>query len=208
MIERFSLVSGLHSYPLNESTHTVREADEILTVKYEDGKWSKPYYDCGGGNIWMLTYTVPFFGYANDTYFFKYVIATPFILSTFYPSASTVVPFRLRTSRSGKRISTNETRMCPQMFFFFFFLVSILVEERPCPNPRHRKIFRFRNPHDFFYQYVFPFFLSSRIGIGFNKVRVEKTFDRRIVSGKTGESSWWKVIRFSSAGENKISQKF
>lgn len=48
-----------------------REFDEILSVKYEDGRWSKPYYDCGGGNIWMLTYTVPFFGYDNGTYFFK-----------------------------------------------------------------------------------------------------------------------------------------
>nr|XP_050856084.1 probable G-protein coupled receptor 158 [Vespula vulgaris] len=62
---------GLHTYTYNESTHTEREEDEILTVKYEDGRWSKPYYDCGGGNIWMLTYTVPFFGYVNDTYFFK-----------------------------------------------------------------------------------------------------------------------------------------
>ncbi|CAD7077338.1 unnamed protein product [Hermetia illucens] len=53
------------------SNSTAREADIILTVKYEDGRWSKPYYDCGGGNIWMLTYTVPFFGFANGTYFFK-----------------------------------------------------------------------------------------------------------------------------------------
>ncbi|KAE8746256.1 hypothetical protein FOCC_FOCC006928, partial [Frankliniella occidentalis] len=42
-----------------------------MSVTYEDGKWSKPYYDCGGGNIWMLTYTVPFFGFANGSYFFK-----------------------------------------------------------------------------------------------------------------------------------------
>ncbi|XP_015592601.1 probable G-protein coupled receptor 158 isoform X2 [Cephus cinctus] len=62
---------GFHTYTHNESMHTDRIEDEILTVKYEDGRWSKPYYDCGGGNIWMLTYTVPFFGYANDTYFFK-----------------------------------------------------------------------------------------------------------------------------------------
>ncbi|XP_032671293.1 uncharacterized protein LOC116844192 [Odontomachus brunneus] len=67
--EQFS--RGFHTYTLNESMHTEREEDEILTVKYEDGRWSKPYYDCGGGNIWMLTYTVPFFGYVNDTYFFK-----------------------------------------------------------------------------------------------------------------------------------------
>ncbi|KAF7393703.1 hypothetical protein HZH68_010522 [Vespula germanica] len=66
------ICASLHTYTYNESTHTEREEDEILTVKYEDGRWSKPYYDCGGGNIWMLTYTVPFFGYVNDTYFFKY----------------------------------------------------------------------------------------------------------------------------------------
>ncbi|XP_031630067.1 uncharacterized protein LOC116345119 [Contarinia nasturtii] len=53
------------------SNSTERETDEILSVKYEDGRWSKPYYDCGGANIWMLTYTVPFFGYENGTYFFK-----------------------------------------------------------------------------------------------------------------------------------------
>lgn len=61
------LFTAFHLY----SNSTEREMDEILSVKYEDGRWSKPYYDCGGGNIWMLTYTVPFFGYENGTYFFK-----------------------------------------------------------------------------------------------------------------------------------------
>ncbi|XP_055685892.1 uncharacterized protein LOC129791656 isoform X2 [Lutzomyia longipalpis] len=60
-------IKSYHLY----SNSTDRVADEILSVKYEDGRWSKPYYDCGGGNIWMLTYTVPFFGYENGTYFFK-----------------------------------------------------------------------------------------------------------------------------------------
>ena len=26
-----------------------------------DGYWTKPYYDCGGGEIWMVTYSCPFF---------------------------------------------------------------------------------------------------------------------------------------------------
>lgn len=60
-------MTAFHIYTNN----SVRQSDEILSVKYEDGRWSKPYYDCGGGNIWMLTYTVPFFGYENGTYFFK-----------------------------------------------------------------------------------------------------------------------------------------
>lgn len=73
------LLTGYHTYTQNESTHTNRIEDEILEVRYEDGRWSKPYYDCGGGNIWMLTYTVPFFGFANDTYFFKYVLHACYI---------------------------------------------------------------------------------------------------------------------------------
>lgn len=64
---------GYHTYTFNETTHTERADEEILSVSYEDGKWSKPYFDCGGGDIWMMTYTVPFFGYANGTYFFKQV---------------------------------------------------------------------------------------------------------------------------------------
>lgn len=69
-ITRFSFVA-YHTYTANETAHTERFDDEILSVSYEDGKWSKPYFDCGGGNIWMMTYTVPFFGYANGSYFFK-----------------------------------------------------------------------------------------------------------------------------------------
>ena len=67
----FCLVLGYHSYTYNSTTHTPRETDMILTVSYEDGEWTKPYYDCGGGNIWMMTYTVPFFGFENGKYFFK-----------------------------------------------------------------------------------------------------------------------------------------
>ncbi|CAG9828507.1 unnamed protein product [Diabrotica balteata] len=63
-----------HGYKAHRHNNTAmgnRIPQEILSVRYEDGKWSKPYYDCGGGNIWMLTYTVPFFGYVNSTYIFK-----------------------------------------------------------------------------------------------------------------------------------------
>ena len=56
----------------NTTFHTMEEED-ILAVTYEDGEWHKPYYDCGGGNIWMMTYTVPFFGYDHqkEEYYFK-----------------------------------------------------------------------------------------------------------------------------------------
>ncbi|XP_045478529.1 probable G-protein coupled receptor 158 [Harmonia axyridis] len=72
VIKNFNQFSrGYNTYTFNGSSHSEKVPDVILSVRYEDGKWSKPYYDCGGGNIWMLTYTVPFFGYANNSYFFK-----------------------------------------------------------------------------------------------------------------------------------------
>ena len=49
------------------------EEDVSLVSRYEDGHWSLPYFDCGGGGIWMMTYTVPFFGYDQKAkqYIFK-----------------------------------------------------------------------------------------------------------------------------------------
>ncbi|GAB6025628.1 hypothetical protein CHUAL_011354 [Chamberlinius hualienensis] len=67
----FFPTNGFNKFSVNGSFHGEPVEDEILSVVYEDGRWSKPYFDCGGGNIWMLTYTVPFFGYDNGTYSFK-----------------------------------------------------------------------------------------------------------------------------------------
>ena len=63
---------GFHQKIVN-SSYVMMVEEEILAVGYEDGEWHKPYYDCGGGNIWMMTYTVPFFGYNHNTniYYFK-----------------------------------------------------------------------------------------------------------------------------------------
>ncbi|XP_067681814.1 probable G-protein coupled receptor CG31760 isoform X2 [Haliotis asinina] len=35
-------------------------------ARYEDGRWTYPYYDCGGGDIWMVTYSAPIFA-VNST---------------------------------------------------------------------------------------------------------------------------------------------
>ena len=45
--------------------------DTMTLVNYDDGLWSTPYFDCGGGNIWMMTYTVPFFCLSNGSLAFK-----------------------------------------------------------------------------------------------------------------------------------------
>lgn len=62
---------AINTYTWNQTSHSKSHPDDILSVSYEDGKWSKPYFDCGGGNIWMLTYTVPFFAFKDNKYFFK-----------------------------------------------------------------------------------------------------------------------------------------
>ena len=58
-------------YPLNESVHGILVHENSIKINYEDGHWSKPYFDCGGGDIWMMTYTVPFYGWRNHSYHFK-----------------------------------------------------------------------------------------------------------------------------------------
>lgn len=30
-------------------------------IKITDGYWTKPYFDCGGGDVWMVTLSMPFF---------------------------------------------------------------------------------------------------------------------------------------------------
>ncbi len=32
-----------------------------LRLQIIDGYWTKPYFDCGGGNVWMVTFSMPFF---------------------------------------------------------------------------------------------------------------------------------------------------
>ena len=60
-------------YQLNDTVHHDPVEVETILSTYEDGSWSKPYFDCRGGDIWMMTYTVPFFGFnvTSQQYYFK-----------------------------------------------------------------------------------------------------------------------------------------
>ena len=37
-----------------------------LSVRYEDGLWIRPYFDCFGGKVWMVTYLAPVLNETND----------------------------------------------------------------------------------------------------------------------------------------------
>lgn len=67
----FFYFEGTTQLRYNKTDYYATQIDSSITVTYEDGHWSKPYFDCGGGDIWMMTYTVPFFGYKNGTFKFK-----------------------------------------------------------------------------------------------------------------------------------------
>ena len=44
----------------------------VVTVA--NGVWSKPYFDCQGGNIWMTTFSAPILGgNGGDILEFKFV---------------------------------------------------------------------------------------------------------------------------------------
>ena len=62
---------GTAQYRYNQTLQGPYEVESAITSTYDHGHWSKPYFDCGGGFIWMMTYTVPFFGYKNGTFKFK-----------------------------------------------------------------------------------------------------------------------------------------
>lgn len=64
-------VAGFAMYRLNDTAHQAVVIEDSIKIIYGDGHWSKPYFDCGGGDIWMMTYTVPFYGYQDHKYHFK-----------------------------------------------------------------------------------------------------------------------------------------
>lgn len=45
-----------------------KNVTETLLVAFrKDGHWTKPYFDCGGGDIWMTTHRSPIFGRNHET---------------------------------------------------------------------------------------------------------------------------------------------
>jgi G protein-coupled receptor 158 len=63
--------TGHMLYRYNDTAYRNAVMETSIKIEYEDGHWSKPYFDCRGGDIWMMTYTVPFFGYRDNRYYFK-----------------------------------------------------------------------------------------------------------------------------------------
>ncbi|XP_045169889.2 probable G-protein coupled receptor 179 isoform X2 [Mercenaria mercenaria] len=54
---------GDHHLPEVESSYPVAEVS--------DGHWTVPYYDCGDGNVWMVTYVAPLLKVVNGSILFQ-----------------------------------------------------------------------------------------------------------------------------------------
>ncbi|KAK3716074.1 hypothetical protein QZH41_007245 [Actinostola sp. cb2023] len=55
-----------YSVRLNASVLDKKRTYTVPVVSYSDGVWTRPYYDCFGGKIWMVTYLAPFFNQTNQ----------------------------------------------------------------------------------------------------------------------------------------------
>lgn len=64
------------TYRYNATSHSEKQLISQPMSVMEDGHWTAPYYDCGGGDIWMVTYSSPIFGFQPDNIPFFRGIAT------------------------------------------------------------------------------------------------------------------------------------
>lgn len=61
------LDTEIYTVRLNQSTADASRSISVPVVQYEeDGFWTRPYFDCFGGEIWMITFLAPFFNESNQ----------------------------------------------------------------------------------------------------------------------------------------------
>ncbi|XP_076372923.1 metabotropic glycine receptor-like [Tachypleus tridentatus] len=45
--------------------------DSDFMVSFSDGRWTSPYFECGGENTWLISFSVPFFGLLKNSTDFR-----------------------------------------------------------------------------------------------------------------------------------------
>ena len=61
-----TLSTDIYTIRLNQSTADSLRNVSLPIVEYKDGFWTRPYFDCFGGEIWMITFLAPFFNESNQ----------------------------------------------------------------------------------------------------------------------------------------------
>ena len=53
-------------YSIEQENASVGQNLTRLLVRYEDGLWTRPYFDCFGGKVWMITFLAPIFNETSE----------------------------------------------------------------------------------------------------------------------------------------------
>lgn len=59
-------VAGYYEERYNTTAKDVRKKLVFPHVTFEDGTWTRPYFDCFGGKVWMVTYLAPIYNETDD----------------------------------------------------------------------------------------------------------------------------------------------
>lgn len=59
-------VTSYYEERFNTTTKDVLQKRAFPHVTFEDGTWTRPYFDCFGGKVWMVTYLAPFYNETDD----------------------------------------------------------------------------------------------------------------------------------------------
>ncbi|XP_072013672.1 probable G-protein coupled receptor CG31760 [Amphiura filiformis] len=53
------------NFDYREPSVNLSDIENRRLLVIEDGYWTQPYFDCGGGDVWMVTFSMPFFTNAH-----------------------------------------------------------------------------------------------------------------------------------------------
>ena len=59
-------IASYYEERYNLTNTDVRTKRVFPHVTFKDGTWTRPYFDCFGGKVWMVTYLAPFYNETDD----------------------------------------------------------------------------------------------------------------------------------------------
>ena len=58
--------AGYYEERFNATVKKAIKKQVVPHVTFENGTWTRPYFDCFGGKVWMVTYLAPFYNETDD----------------------------------------------------------------------------------------------------------------------------------------------
>ena len=58
--------SSMYEERFNATAKKAKKTVVVPHVTFENGTWTRPYFDCFGGKVWMVTYLAPFFNETDE----------------------------------------------------------------------------------------------------------------------------------------------